>query len=219
MNSFPLVLGFVLIFLTLLMQWMVFVTRIFALFSLASLVVAIAFCDLGWRSGTFEYYVLAGMAVLFRAALIPWLVSRKLHKRPERTREEAPVLPTATGLLIALGLVLLALGIYHYALIPKLGGLDEAGALSLALLFQGGLLIVSRRNAFIQFAGYLVMENAVLLFAAWTFPVIPLLLEGAIVLDLLGLVVVARIVMRLRESISDRRGALRHESEREDLKG
>jgi hydrogenase-4 component E len=201
------------------MQWMVFVNRIFWMFSFSSLIVALAFCVLGWEKSMLDYYVLAGLALVFRAVLIPWLVSRNLHKRPERSREEAPVFPTAAGLLLALSLILLALGVFHFVLAPRWGIENAQGALALALLFQGAFLIVSRRNAFIQFAGYLVVENSVLLFAAWMFPVIPLVIEGAVVLDVLGLVIVARLVMRLRETISDNRGAVKKGYEHEDLKG
>jgi hydrogenase-4 component E len=219
MNSISDILGFILVLLVLTMQWMVFVNRIFLVFSLNSLVVAVAFFILGIHTGTMEYFVIAGLTVLIRAFLIPMITSFNLHKRPERVREDAPLVPTASGILVSMALILTALALFRYVLLPRFGVLNESGGLALALILQGAFLIVSKRNSFIQFSGYLVVENGVLLFAAWNFPVIPLILEGAVALDLLGLVVIAGIVMRLRERRTEGDTPFAIAAEHEDLKG
>jgi hydrogenase-4 component E len=133
-----------------------------------------------------------------RGIAIPTVVVRSLHTTPHRAREQQPVIPTATSIIISLGIVLFSYALYTLGIGTSID--VPTGFLPLALLFQGGFLIVSRRNAFIQLAGYLSMENAVLLFGSMVFPGFPFIVEAGVILDLLGVVVVSRIIMRLRES-------------------
>ncbi len=43
------------------------------------------------------------------------------------------------------------------------------------------------------------MENSLFLFGGYLFPGLPLVIEGGILLDLIGIVMISGIIMRLRE--------------------
>ncbi len=72
----------------------------------------------------------------------------------------------------------------------------------MALLLQGAFLIISRRNAFIQLIGYMTMENALFLFEGYLFPGLPFIVEAGIVLDLIGIIAIAGVVVRMMKDSS-----------------
>lgn len=191
-------LGFFVIVLMLFMQWQIYVTRVLTTFAVSSVLIAAALVYVGFRAGEPASIILGLLTAAVRGVTIPVIVVRSLHTTPHRAREQRPVIPTATSIVISLGLVLFSYALYTLGIGTAIE--VPTGFLPLALLFQGGFLIVSRRNAFIQLAGYLSMENAVLLFGSMVFPGIPFIVEAGVILDLLGVVVVSRIIMRLRES-------------------
>lgn len=211
--------GFAIIVLVLLMQWQVYVSRIVLTFAASSMVAALSFAYQGVSSSAPVPIVLAVLTAGIRGVLIPLLIVHNLHKTPWRAREDRPVVATASSILIALALVIGSLWLFSHSIDGHVGAEGAYAALPFAMLFQGAFLIISRRNAFIQMVGYLVLENAVLLLGAWGFPGLPLVVEGAVVLDLLGIVIVSRIIMKLREESvsSDDRAA--RAAVAEDLKG
>ncbi len=191
-------LGFFVIVLMLFMQWQIYVTRVITTFAVSSIMIAASLIFIGIQTDETPSILVGVLTAVVRGITIPVIVVRSLHTEPHRAREQRPVVSTATSIFISLGLVLFSYALYTLGI----GNAIElpSGFLPLALLFQGGFLIISRRNAFIQLAGYLSMENAVLLFGSLVFPGIPFIVEAGVVLDLLGVVVVSRIIMRLRES-------------------
>ncbi len=211
--------GFGIILLGLFIQWQVYVSRIVFTFAVSSMVVAVSLLYQGVAGASVVPVALAALTAAVRGVIIPLLIVRNLHETPWRAREDRPVIGTASSILIALALVILGLWLFRWAIDREIGAAGAYSALPFAMLFEGVFLIISRRNAFIQMIGYLEVENAVLLLASWGFPALPLVIEGAVVLDLLGIVVVARIIMRMREesiSSDDRAAAA---AAAEDLKG
>jgi len=197
-------LGFFTIVLTLFIQWQIYVTRVATTFAASSLLIAAALVYVGARESEPLVILLGALTGAVRGILIPFLVVNNLHVRAWRAREQRPVIKTATSILLSLLLVLAGYGLYRFALteiIPTANGF-----LPFALFLQGSLLIVSKRNAFIQLIGYLVMENAVLLLGSLVFPGLPLVIEAGVVLDLLGIVIVARIIMQMREATVEESG-------------
>lgn len=200
-------LGFFLIVLMLFMQWQIYVTRVVLTFAVSSLLIAATMVYAGITTGAMTTVAIGVLTAAVRGVTIPAIVVRGLHDRPHRVREHQPVIPTATSIFVSLALVLFAYALYSGGLARLLG--PNTGFLPFALLLQGGFLIVSRRNAFIQLVGYLSMENALLLLGSLVLPGVPFVLEAGVVLDLFGVVIISRIIMRLRES----GGPDRHEHE------
>ena len=169
-------LGFFTIVLTLFIQWQIYVTRAAVTFAISSLFIAAALVYAGILEHESLVILLGILTGAVRGILIPYLVVDNLHVKPWRAREQRPVVKTATSILISLLLVLAGYGLYRFALpgiIPTANGF-----LPFALFLQGSFLIVSKRNAFIQLTGYLVMENAVLLLGSLVFPGLPLVIEA-----------------------------------------
>ena len=212
--------GFIIIVLGLFLQWQVYVSRIVFTFAASSIVIAVWFAYQGIVTDSYSPIVLAVLTAGVRGTLIPILIVRNLHVTPWRARENNPVMGTASSIVLSLVLVIFSLWLFGWSIGRYVGATGVYAALPFAMLFQGAFLIISRRNAFIQMVGYLELENGVLLLGAWGFPQLPLLIEAAIVLDLLGVVVVARIIMRMREeslSIDDR--AVAEAALSEDMRG
>jgi hydrogenase-4 component E len=70
---------------------------------------------------------------------------------------------------------------------------------SLATLFTGFLLLVSRQKAITQVVGYLVLENGIYLFALMLIEEMPLLVETGVLLDLfVGIFVMGIVINHIR---------------------
>jgi len=191
-------LGFFTIVLTLFVQWQIYVTRAAVTFAISSLLIAAALVWAGIIEGEPLVILLGGLTGAVRGVLIPLLVARSLHVRPWRARELRPAVKTATSIIVSLLLVLVGFALHRFALADIVPAAN--GFLPFALFLQGSFLIISKRNAFLQLIGYLVMENAVLLLGSLVFPGLPLVIEAGVVLDLLGIVVVSQVIMRMREA-------------------
>lgn len=197
-------LGFFSIVLVLFMQWQIYVVRIALTFAISSLLIGGVLIARGISGGDLPVLVLGLLTVMVRGAAIPVVIVRSLHARPHRAREHQPVIPTASSIIVSLFLVLLGYSLFEFALRATIA--QPAGFVPFALLLQGAFLIISRRNAYIQLVGYLVMENAVLFLGSMVFSGVPFIVEAGVILDLLGVVVISRIVMRLRESAVEESG-------------
>lgn len=197
------ILGFILIVLTLLMQWEVYVTGIIFLFALSSFVVATFLVLLGISRPGENYllFVLAGLTVTIRGLIIPIIMKRALHslyEKPWRVRENKLLFGTGGSILVSLILIVVGYFIYQKSLYEVLK--VRSGAVPFALFLQASLLIISRRHAYIQMIGFLVMENAVVMLSGWVFSGLPFVVEAGAILDLLGLVVVSSLIIRVREN-------------------
>jgi hydrogenase-4 component E len=197
------ILGFILIVLTLLMQWEVYVTGIIFLFALSSFVVATFLVLLGLSRPGENYllFVLAGLTVTIRGLIIPIIMNKALHslyEKPWRVRENKPLFGTGGSILVSLILIVVGYFIYQKSLYEVLKA--RSGAVPFALFLQASLLIISRRHAYIQMIGFLVMENAVVMLSGWVFSGLPFVVEAGAILDLLGLVVVSSLIIRVREN-------------------
>jgi|YelNatPaOPRAMG01_1025707.scaffolds.fasta_scaffold10781_2 hydrogenase-4 component E len=202
MNYIFEIIGFILIVLTLLMQWEVYVTNIILLFSLSTVFVSTFLVLLGFSrpEGNYLLFVLAGLTLTIRGIVIPVIMSRALHRlydKPWRVREDKPMMGVGGSILVSLVLIVLGYYIYQNSLYEVLK--IRSGAVPFALFMQASLLIISRRHAYIQMIGFLVMENAVVMLSGWVFSGLPFVVEAGAILDLLGLVVVSSLIIRVRE--------------------
>lgn len=201
-HAFELI-GFLLIVLTLLMQWELYVTGVILLFAISSFFVATFLVLLGISKPGENYllFVLAGLTVTIRGLTIPIILTRSLRtvsQKPYRVRENRPLFGTGGSILVSLVLIVIGYFIYQNSLYEVLK--VRSGAVPFALFLQASLLIISRKHAYIQMMGFLVMENAVVMLSGWVFSGLPFVVEAGAILDLLGLVVVATLILRVRES-------------------
>ncbi|MDG6965902.1 MAG: hypothetical protein JRM75_04480, partial [Nitrososphaerota archaeon] len=82
-------------------------------------------------------------------------------------------------------------------LLPDLS--NPSASVPFVLVLLSFLLIATRKNALTQMTGFLEEENAVLYAGALIAPTIPLLIEFAVVLDVLGVILVGVILSATRD--------------------
>lgn len=198
MKDIYLIVGFLQIVLIIFMQWQIYLKKIIITFAVSSFAIAVFLFVNGTILNSMNLLILASLTIVIRGVFIPFYMLKKLNTQ-YREREVKHTVPTAASIIISLLLVALAYVIYRFTLY---GIIDiEAGSIPIAIILQGIFLIISRNNAFVQLIGYMVMENSLFLLIGYMFPELPFVVEGGILLDLVGIVMISGIVMRLREDI------------------
>jgi hydrogenase-4 component E len=138
--------------------------------------------------------LLAVVALLLKGICIPWLLLRAI--REVRIRREIEPLIGYVPTLI-LGALVTAAAFIFADFLPLLA--QHQGGLfiptSLATLFAGFLLLMTRRKAITQVVGYLMLENGIFIFGILLSEAMPLMVEAGVLLDLLVAIFVMGIVM------------------------
>ncbi len=152
-------------------------------------------------TGNVDLWVIAGITVVVKAILLPWLLIRVV-RRLQISREIEPVIPMNVTLTIAAGIVVLA---FH--LNASLGPVRQAitgNALpvGVTLILIGVLVMASRRTALVQMVGLFASENGIFFTAMAISQGMPLIIEIGVVLDVvLGALVMGILVLRVRSSV------------------
>lgn len=138
--------------------------------------------------------LLSAVALLLKGIAIPWLLLRAI--REVRIRREIEPLIGYVPTLI-LGVLVTAAAFIFADFLPLLA--QHQGGLfiptSLATLFAGFLLLMTRRKAITQVLGYLMLENGIFIFGILLSDAMPMMVEAGVLLDLLVAVFVMGIVM------------------------
>ena len=167
-------------------------------FALHSLVLVLA---VGWQAhiqDAHHLYVTAGIALVFKAIIIPTALHRIVRRLGiHRTLEVVG----GVGLDILAGAALVALAIL--VMLPVTVTTDalarEDLAFALAVLLLGLLLMVTRQNAVSLVVGFMSLENGLVLAAAGARGM-PLAVEISIAFSvLIALIVIGIFLFRIRE--------------------
>ena len=137
-----------------------------------------------------ELLFIAALTVLFRGALLPYLLLRIVNDL-RLNREFEPLLQPSSSMVLGAVLV-----VFSYALAHRLGVRmrlgDDIVVLALTAMFSlkliGFLMLVLRAEAVSSILGLLVIENGIFLGSQILVPGMPLLLEMVILFDLLIIV-------------------------------
>jgi hydrogenase-4 component E len=146
--------------------------------------------------------VAVGAAVLvLRAGVLPWLLARALAAEPKAQREATPLVNTATSLLITGILTVVAFAITRplvdLAPDPVVNAVPAAFAVILIALF----VMVTRRHAVSQAAGFLMLDNGITAAAFLLTAGVPLIVELGASLDVLFVVLIIGVLTgRLRRA-------------------
>jgi hydrogenase-4 component E len=148
--------------------------------------------------------VIAAGILALRAVALPWLLGRALAGAGTGDRETRPLVNVTASLLAVAVLVLVS-----YAVSRPMSALGRSPAadavgVGLAVTLTGFFVLVTRRRAVSQLAGFLLMDNGItatgLLATAGT----SLLVEAGVSLDVLLAVVVLRVLTsRMRDAFGD----------------
>jgi hydrogenase-4 component E len=157
-----------------------------------------------------ELYVLAAVTVALKVIGIP-LVLRRLLRRtyPVQHAEAGHDIAGSGGLSLAstvlIGIVVAAFGFFSATVLPVGGGAAPATALSVSLsvVLVAFVLMIYRRDVASQAIGLFSLENGISLAALVIAASLPLILEVALLFDLLLAVVVFGLLIRLHHGRAD----------------
>jgi hydrogenase-4 component E len=152
-------------------------------------------------TGNPDLWIIAGVTIVVKAILLPWLLVRVV-RRVRIPREIEPVIPTAVTLVLGAAVVVLA---FH--LDASLGPVRQAVTgnalpVGVTLILAGVLVMASRRKALVQMVGLFASENGIFFTAMAVSQGMPLIIEIGVILDVvLGALVMGILVLRVRTSV------------------
>ncbi len=166
-----------------------------------SMFLGIAGAILAAATGNADLWIIAGITILIKAIVLPWLLIRVV-KRIGIHRGIEPVIPINVTLVLAAAIVVLS-----FWLSASLGPVRQAitgNALpvGLALTLLGVLVMASRRKALTQMVGLFAAENGIFFTAMAVSQGMPLIIEIGVILDVvLGALVMGVMVLRVRSDV------------------
>lgn len=164
-------------------------TTIFQAVALSALILTLA-----GRPWPVLLILLSLITLTVKGVVLPWLLRRAMRE-VDVQRDIKPIIGYSASVLIGIAL----LGLSFLIFIPlKESIMPESVFLLPVALFTtltGLMMIVSRKNALTQIAGYLVMENGVYCFGAALAVEEPMLVEMGVLLDVFVAVFVMGITI------------------------
>lgn len=186
-----------------LMLWRRQLSALIGLLTVQGVLLAGLAALLGARHGEAELYVVAAGVLLLKAGVLP-AVLRRVLVGSGAVRETQPLVNVPASLLAAALLTLLA-----YAVSRPLVELDptpttQAVPVGMAMVLLGFFMLVTRRRALSQVAGFLLLDNGIAVTAFLVTAGVPLVVELAVSMDLLLVVLVLQVLTaRLQVTFGD----------------
>ena len=180
---------------------MLYQDRLYALLNIFALHAFVLALSVAWQAFVQDaphLYVTAGLALVFKAVVIPFSLHRIIRRLGIHREIETVV---GVGLTMLAGIALVALSMVVMLRVTgqadPLAREDLAFALSVVLL--GLLMMVTRRNAVSQVIGFMSLENGLVL-AATGARGMPLVVEISVAFSILiAFIVVGIFLFRIRE--------------------
>jgi hydrogenase-4 component E len=166
-----------------------------------SLFIAIAGAVLATATGNRDLWVIAGITLVVKATLLPWVLHRVVQRMNVR-REVEPVIPISATLALAVVIVVMS---FHLS--ASLGPVRQAitgNALpvGIALTLLGVLVMAAQKKALTQMVGLFASENGIFFTAMAVTQGMPLIIEIGVILDvILAVLVMAIMVLRVRSTV------------------
>jgi hydrogenase-4 component E len=166
-----------------------------------SFFIAIAGAVLATATGNVDLWVIAGITLVVKATLLPWVLHLVVQRMNVR-REVEPVIPIALTLTIAVVIVVVS-----FQLSASLGPVRQAitgNALpvGIALTLTGVLAMATQKTALTQMVGLFASENGIFFTAMSVTAGMPLIIEIGVILDvILAALVMAIMVLRVRSTV------------------
>jgi hydrogenase-4 component E len=174
------------------------------LFGLQGAALAAIVAILGVHQHSLELVLVAAGLGVLRAGVLPALARQALGGSPAEARETRPLVNTASSLLAAAALTLLA-----YAVTRPLVALAPSPATAIlpatvAVVLIGFFTLVTRRRALSQVVGFLLLDNGITATAFLATAGVPLIVELGVSFDLLLVVLVLQVLTtRLRTAFGN----------------
>jgi len=159
---------------------------------------------LGLHEASAELLVVAGIVLTLKAVLLPMMLSRAVARHGTDVREETPLINTTTSLIALSLLTMLAYLVSRPLLVLGDDPAVAAVPIGIALVLYGFLVLATRRHAFSQLIGFLVLDNGIGSVAFLTAGGVPLVVELGASLDLLLVVLILQVLTgRIRTEFGD----------------
>ena len=169
--------------------------------SAQSVLLGIAGAILAIATGNVDLWIIAGITIIVKAILLPWLLFRVVQRVQIRRQIEA-VIPISVTLALAAGIVVLAFHLSASLGPVRLAITGNALPVGIALTLLGVLVMASRKTALTQMVGLFASENGIFFTAMAVSQGMPLIIEIGVILDVvLGALVMGIMVLRVRSSI------------------
>jgi hydrogenase-4 component E len=175
------------------------VIHLIDLFALQGLALFFSTLIMALKTGQTHLYYSAGLTLLLKAMLLPWILHRLVRKLQVKSEVEA-LINIPTTMLVGLVLVIIA---FNVALpISNLSSSIARGMLGIALatVLLAFLMMITRRKAITQVVGFLAMENGLFLAATSATYGMPMVVELGIALDVLvGVIILGVFFFQIRD--------------------
>ena len=169
------------------------------LFTAQGATLALATAVVGYVTHQPHLYLSAGLTLLLKVGLLPWLLYRLIQRLDVRWEFEG-LINIPTTMLIGIVLVVFA---FNLALpISRLSGTLASGTLGIALacVMLSFLMMITRAKAVPQVIGFLSMENGLFFAATSATYGMPMVVELGIALDvLIGVLILGVFMFQIRE--------------------
>ena len=154
------------------------------LFAWQGLVLSLSTFVVAYSTGQRHLYYSAGLTLLLKVMVLPWLLHRLMRKLNVRWDVET-LINIPTTMLVGIALV-----IFSFNLAAPISQLSESitrGLIGIALasVLLSMLMMLTRRKAIPQVVGFLAMENGLFFAATSATHGMPLVVELGIALDVL----------------------------------
>ena len=159
---------------------------------------------LGVHAGSTELLVVAGIVLTLKVAVLPGMLSRAVARHGAALREETPLINTTTSLIALSLLTMLAFLVSRPLLVLGDDPAIAAVPIGIALVLYGFLVLATRRHAFSQLIGFLILDNGIGCVAFLTAGGVPLVVELGASLDVLLVVLILQVLTaRIRSEFGD----------------
>ncbi len=199
LTQFVNLLGAVLLILAFAMIAQRRILSLIHLFTMQGATLVLATVVVGFVTKQPHLYLSAGITLVLKVLLIPWLLHRVVRRLDIRWELES-LINVPTTMLIGIAVVIFA---FNLALpISRLSNALASGTLGIALacVLLSFLMMITRAKAVPQVIGFLSMENGLFFAATSATYGMPMIVELGIALDVLvGVLILGVFMFQIRE--------------------
>lgn len=157
---------------------------------------------LGVHGQDWELVGVGAALFVLRGVVLPWLLARALGAEERQQREATPLVNSTASLLIAAVLTVVALAVTRPVVDLDPGAAVSVVPAGLAVVLIAMFVMVTRRHAISQAAGFLMLDNGIAATAFLLTAGVPLIVELGASLDVLfALIVLGVLTGRLRRML------------------
>lgn len=196
-NAFVELLGISVILSALYMLGQTYIDPTIRAIAIQSLMISALLGLLFLSTNNINLLYLALITGAMRGIVFPRIMLYQVRRFRHKLRETGVGKKTPMLIIIGIIISIIGYGLFKSIVFPFLPNTQLS--VPFILLLLGFFLIITRRNTLAQMTGYIQQENAILYIGALIAPGIPLLIEFAVVLDILGIILVSVILSAQRD--------------------